>query len=380
MNIPGIRIPAVLKLAGPLEPAEPRRLGQVVGGAVILALVALVAVGYWKTGGGPQRGRLTLVHHVDGLMGTTACLSAVVTTGRESQAAPVLDQVEQTLRNVEARLSTWLEDSELGRLNAASAGRDMPLSPVAIGVLHRARRATDDTGGAFDATCRPLVELWREAGRRGKLPTEEELAAARAASNWDLIELTDRGATKQRDSACLDLGGIAKGYAIDRAIEVLRQGPLDGGVVDVGGDLACFGHPASTEQWSVDIRNPFGLGVLARLRIAGRAVCTSGDYARFVEIDGKQYSHIIDPRSGRPAAVSRSVTVVASTAVVADVWATALSVLGTEGFAILPAGTEALIVEGDEDSPRLRCTPGLRELLEEPLPAGLEIVDPADGV
>jgi len=339
-----------------------------IGAALIVALAALVSVGLWKTHGGRGPRREPVVRRIDGLMGTTARVAAVVAPGRGATAEPLLHEAEQTLRRIEARMSTWLADSETGRLNAAPANRHVPLSPEVLGLLRTARRAAADTDGAFDVTCRPLIELWRTAGKTGRLPTDAELTAARAASNWDLFELDDAGAVKQSDTARLDLGGIAKGYAIDRALDVLRRdGRLEGGLVDVGGDLACFGRPPSGDRWPVDVQNPFGNGVLLRLRIPGGAVCTSGAYARYVEIEGKRYSHILDPRTARPADAARSVTVVAPTAVTADVWATALSVLGVEGFSRLPEGVEALIVEGNKDSPRLRCTRGFGDLLEEPL-------------
>jgi len=351
-----------------------------IGAALIVALGALVSVGLWKTRGGRGPRREAVVRRIDGLMGTTTTLGAVVAPGRGAAAEPLLRQAEQTLRRVEARMSTWLADSETGRLNAAPADHHVPLSPEVLGLLRTARQAAADTGGAFDVTCRPLIELWREAGRRGKLPTDAELTAARAASHWELFELDDVGAVKRSDTARLDLGGIAKGHAIDRALDVLRRdGRLAGGLVDVGGDLACFGRPPSGDRWGVDVQSPFGAGVLLRLRIPAGAVCTSGAYARYVEIAGRRYSHILDPRTTRPADAARSVTVVAPTAVTADIWATALSVLGVEGFSRLPAGVEAMIVEGTEDVPRLRCTRGLRDLLDEPLPEGLEVVDGGSG-
>jgi len=349
-----------------------------IGTALILTLAALVSVALWKTRGGRGPRREAAVRRIDRLMGTTARVAAVVPPGRGAAAEPSLREAEQTLRRVEARMSTWLADSETGRLNAAPAGRHVPLSPEVLELLRTARQAAADTGGAFDVTCRPLIELWRTAGQTGRLPTDAELAAARAASNWDLFELNAAGAVKLSDTARVDLGGIAKGHAIDRALDVLkRDGRLDGGLVDVGGDLACFGRPPSGDRWEVDVQSPFGDGVLLRLRIPGGSVCTSGAYARHVEIEGARYSHILDPRTTRPADAARSVTVVAPTAVTADVWATALSVLGVEGFARLPEGVEAMIVEGSEDSPRLHCTPGLCDMLEGPLPAGLEVIDPA---
>jgi thiamine biosynthesis lipoprotein len=221
-----------------------------------------------------------------------------------------------------------------------------------------------------------LIELWRRAGEQGVVPTESERNDARAASHWDLLELTDTGAVKRALGVCVDLGGIAKGYAIDRAVEALRRARVVGGMVDVGGDLACFGEQADGRDWPVDVKDPFGPGRLARLRVRGGAVATSGNYARYVEIAGQRYSHVIDPRTRRPAHAAQSVTVVAPTARTADVWATALSVLGPEGFGRLPKDVDALIIVGSKDDYQILCTTGFRNLLEEPLPERLAVWEP----
>ncbi len=343
---------------------------RLIGGLLILTLIVLVGVGLWKTSGrqAPDRiatDRIAVVRRCRAVMGTSCTLAAVVPPGEQAHAEEVLQEAEAVLRRAEARMSSWLDDSEIGRLNAAEAGEEVPLSPQTLEVLRIARRANVQTGGAFDVTCRPLVELWREAGKRGVVPSQSELAAARAASNWELIELTDTGATKRRATARVDLGGIAKGWAIDRAVDVLRRANL-GGMVDIGGDLVCFGTPPAGDGWPVEVKDPLGPGHLATLGLPSGAVCTSGGYARFIEIGGKRYSHIIDPRTGRPADAALSVTVIAADAVTADIWATALSVLGPEGLEKLPDGVEAMMMVGPEEDHQTVCTDGFHELLEEP--------------
>jgi len=331
----------------------------------MLALAVLVGVGMWRTSG--QRGpeRIAVVRSCEGVMGTTCSIAALVPPGRQARAEKALDKAETALRAAEIQMSTWLDNSELGRLNSAAAGVQVPLSPGSLRVLRLARQAAVRTGGAFDITCRPVIELWRKAPQRGTVPSEAELAEARADSNWDLIELTDHGALKRKATARVDLGGIAKGYGIDRAVEVLRKAELAGGLVDVGGDLACFGHSPLGEDWKVDVKNPFGPGHLVELHSTGGAVCTSGNYARFTEIGGKRYGHIIDPRTGQPTDAAVSVTVVAADAVTADIWATSLSVLGLQGFKRLPDGVEAMIVTGSKADHKIHCTPGFRKLLKE---------------
>ncbi|MEE8451807.1 MAG: FAD:protein FMN transferase [Thermoguttaceae bacterium] len=351
------------------------RIGRIVG-LVVLVGVGLWKTGLWKTSDGPARGRVAVVRRCQRVMGTSCTLAAVVPARRQAEARAVLGEVESAIRAIEGRMSSWLDASEISRLNAASMGRKVPLSPAVLTVLGVARDAAEATDGAFDVTCRPLIELWREAGQRGALPDATQRKTARALSGWKLITLLPDGVVKQSDTARVDLGGIAKGYAIDRAIDVLRRaelgGVLTGGLVDIGGDLACFGTPAEGRFWSVDLQDPFATEPLATLQLREGAVCTSGNYERFTEIDGRRYSHILDPRTGLPADAVPSVTVVAETAMVADVWATALSVLGPDGLRRLPVGVEALMVTGTRQEERIVATPGLRKLLKRPLPKRLE--------
>lgn len=301
-------------------------------------------------------------------MGTTCRIEATAHYHDRDRAKRGLVAAEAALRRVEALMSTYLLDSELARLNAADAGKMISLSPQTLEVLRAARELADQTRGAFDATCRPVIELWKRAGRQNRLPEAEALAEARQASTWDQIELRGSGAVKRRASASVDLGGIAKGYGIDRAVAALRSAGCAGGLVDVGGDIRCFGKRPGGGYWTIGVRNPFRpeqTELVATLRIPAGAVCTSGNYFRFVEIGGSRYSHIIDPRTGKPADAAPSVTVVAPTATTADAWATALSVLGTDGLKLLPtgAGIEAMLIVGTPDRWRIHMTKGFRSLL-----------------
>jgi thiamine biosynthesis lipoprotein len=346
------------------------------------ALAALVAVALWRTSEDNHGELRAVLREPVGVMGTSCRLALTVRAQREERkAAAALANAEATLRRTEALLSAYLTESEIGRLNAAAAGETVSLSDEALTVLRAAERASHTTRGAFDVTVRPLIELWRECARRGSPPSEEELLAARAASRWDQLRIGESGLTKLAASARVDLGGIAKGFGIDWALADLEAAGAAGGLIDIGGDLRVFGRPPTDEFWRIGIRNPFGEGELARLRITDAAVCTSGNYARFVDIGGRRYSHIVDPRTARTADAVPAVTVMAPTAAEADVWATALSVLGRPGFALLPAEVEALLVTGDAENPKIACTTKFRELLAESA-AAIEVVskgsDPVD--
>jgi thiamine biosynthesis lipoprotein len=296
-------------------------------------------------------------------MGTSARITVVPEDARAGTVRAALDAAEAELRRVEAKMSSWLEASELSALNSAPPGQPVPLSHETLDVLRSARSLYERTGGAFDATCGPLIDLWREAAEIGRLPEEEALRGARALGGWAGFELEAQQAVRTMRGARVDLGGIAKGYGLDRALAELREAPgLAGGLVDVGGDVKVFGRSPGGGAWRVGLRSPQeGAEAWGRIAVSEGAVCTSGHYARYAEIEDRRYSHIIDPRDGRPAeTASLTVTVLAPTATRADAWATALSVLGPEGLARLAnePGVEALVVHGSIERPRAVATAG----------------------
>lgn len=329
---------------------------------LVLAVAVLTAVGIWKTK--PAQSELQLFEQRPrAIMGTECQLAVVFPRDLSSRAQGALEAAERELRLVEARMSTYIENSEISRLNSAEAGETIELSNSTLAVLREALRAHELTGGAFDVTCRPLIDLWRDGSRTGILPGPDSISQARHESTWDLIELLDHSARKKSAPSRVDLGGIAKGYAIDRAIDALKSAGATGGLVNVGGDVSCFGHQAGETGWRVEIRHPSGKGLWKELRVVDTAVCTSGNYARFFEIGGRKFSHIVDPRSGRPATAADSVTVLARTALQADVWATALSVLGADGLESVPAeeGIEALVLTGSDGGWSSALTAGFDE-------------------
>lgn len=307
------------------------------------------------------------------IMGTRCSLTAVPAPGQRRRAQRAIASAEGALRLVEAHMSTYLGFSELSQLNRAPIGEAVKLSPDTMEVLRLSRTLATQTGGAFDVTHLPVFKLWAEAGKAGRLPGEADLAAARARCGWDKWKLLGDGAVKSVDGAGFGLGGVAKGWAIDRATETIAAAGCTGALVEVGGDIRCFGKPDHKDKWVVAVQNPFdqeGNDFFGTLAVNDAAVCTSGNYERFSIIDGKHYSHIIDPRTGKCVDFAPSVTVVAATAAMADAWATALSVLGPEGFSLLDAGSgiEAMLVVGGPTDYRIHETPGFAKLLDKPIP------------
>ncbi|MHC4986840.1 MAG: FAD:protein FMN transferase, partial [Planctomycetota bacterium] len=255
-----------------------------------------------------------------GIMNTTAELRAVLPKGEKEAAQQAYRLAEQALRNVEARCSAHLDGSDVWAINEAPAGQVVQISPLTRAVLAVSAQMAIDSAGTFDVTCTPLFRLWSAAGRARQLPTDADIESARAKCGWGYIELTSEGVIKHVDGAMIDLGGIAKGYGIDQAVEAMQAVGCDGGMVEVGGDLRVFGRKPYDTPWVLGIRSPFHPGVvlMGRVHLTEGAVCTSGNYLRFTEIEGQRYSHILDPRTGRPTDANPSVSVIAPAAVLAD--------------------------------------------------------------
>lgn len=252
---------------------------------------------------------------------------------------------------LDAALSDYRPESELMRLCARAGG-----PPVAVGddlffILQRSRAMYERSGGAFDVTVGPVVRLWRRARRDRKLPAPETLARARGLVSSDLMTL-DAGARTvrlARPGMKLDLGGIAKGYASDEAVKVLKRLGVSRALVAGAGDIVAGDPPPGRDGWTVAVAalDTAAGGAGRSLTLRNAAVSTSGDTARYVEIDGKRYSHIVDPATGLGVIDRCAVTVVAPDGATADALDTAVYVLGPErGLPLVEStpGASALIL------------------------------------
>jgi thiamine biosynthesis lipoprotein len=193
------------------------------------------------------------------------------------------------------------------------------------------------TNGAFDVSYFPLRPLWNYKAEHPSLPSDEEIRAALARVDYRRVRVDLEHDTVEMPAGfCIDLGGIAKGYGVDRAMDVLLAQGIQNGLIQAGGDTKALGRKFG-KPWQIAIKNPRRPGdVFAMLPVVNQCVQTSGDYERFLEIDGKRYHHIIDPRTGRPSAGCMSATVIGPEATFADGIATAMCVLGPEaGMAII---------------------------------------------
>jgi thiamine biosynthesis lipoprotein len=231
-------------------------------------------------------------------------------------------------------MSDYKPTSELMRLCQKAGGDPVPVSTELFFILARAQEVSRRSGGAFDVTVGPVVRLWRRARKSKELPDPKELAQALELVGYDKVRLDEQQRTVQltKPGMRLDLGGIAKGYAADEMLAVLKKHGITRALVAAGGDIAVSGPPPDTEGWKVGIgalENPGGKPS-RHLLLKDAAVSTSGDAEQFVEINGKRYSHIVDPRTGIGLVGRMSVTVVARHGIDSDSLTKVVCVLGPE--------------------------------------------------
>jgi thiamine biosynthesis lipoprotein len=250
--------------------------------------------------------------------------------------------VERVLEAVNASLSTYRPDSELSRFNRSAETGWVPATADLLRVVTEAQRVGRLTGGAFDVTVGPLVNLWGFGPGRGedRVPSATEVEEARARVGYARLEVRDPppAVRKAIPDLYVDLSAIAKGYGVDRVSEYLESQGVGRYLVEVGGEVRGRGRNARGTPWKVAVERPAEgeRAAYAVVEVDGVGVATSGDYRNFFEKDGRRYSHTIDPATGRPVTHAlASVTVVSDTCMTADALATGLNVLGPEaGYAL----------------------------------------------
>jgi len=319
---------------------------------VILVCLSLVAISFFSCA---DRDRADADSGHQMIMGTFAHVVAVAEDS--GTAKKCVRAALEEIRKVDALMSDYKSDSEISRVNREAGEKAVRLSESTYEVLQRSVEFSKMTGGAFDVTVGPLIALFREAKENKVAPSEQQIARAKSKVGFEKLRLDSENKTVRfsENGMLLDLGGIAKGYAIDKAIEAAKRDGAIGAMVDIGGDVRCFGlPPEGRDHWLIGLQDPNsaiegieGGGLLLVLKITNAAVATSGDYQQFVLIEGKRYSHILDRKTGTSAEGLSSVTIIADNATEADALATSISVMGAEkGLALIEKlpGTEAILI------------------------------------
>ena len=248
-------------------------------------------------------------------------------------------------------INFYSDTSELAGINRNAGIHSVKVSPETLDVIGKAVFAAEKSGGAFDPTIGPIIKLWDFLNK--KKPTEAEILQALFLVNYKdiLIDRTDATVFLKRKGMMIDLGGIAKGYAADLAVESLKKEGILSGLVSIAGDIRTFGMKPDKSPWTIGIKNPRQTGekdeIVAKIRLSDKAISTSGDYERFFISDDKRYHHLLDPKTGLPASGCRSVSIVTDKAVDTDAFSTAVFILGPEkGMKLVKEmGMDAIIID-----------------------------------
>ncbi len=244
------------------------------------------------------------------------------------KAEPLLEKVFSEIKRISDKYSAEDPSSYINRLCRKAQESYTELDEETLFLLKNSLRISRITSGAFDITLAPLKKLWG-FNDHPRLPSREEINKVLRKTGWKKVHL--RGKSLKLEPGCsFDLSGIAKGYAVDRAVKILRTAGIKSALVDAGGDIYALGRKPDGSKWRIGVKHPRKEGLIAVVELANSAIATSGDYENFFIKEGKRYHHIFNPSTGYPASLCQSVTVVAPTTLEADALSTALFVLGPE--------------------------------------------------
>lgn len=258
------------------------------------------------------------------------------------------------IQRIEKLISSWDKDSQTSLINRQAGIKATPVDKELFELIRRAKKIAKLTNGAFDISFASMDRIWKFDGSMKTMPDAKIVEQARAKINWENIILDENNQTVflKEKGMKIGFGGIGKGYAANRAMHKMKDLGIAGGVVNASGDLIVWGEKADNKDWTIKIANPKDkTKALAWVAVNNMAVVTSGDYERFVLLEGKRYAHIIDPRTGYPTTGVKSVTIICPDAEIADALATSVFVLGKEkGMELLNSlkNIEGVIVT-DED-------------------------------
>jgi len=270
-----------------------------------------------------QKYRLKPLKQTEMIMGTLVEITVI--PGNEK----AIREAFEALKKVDALMSTYKEDSEISILNREGKAQ---VSEETLEVIEDAIKFSNLTDGAFDITCRPLINLWKKAKKEEKVPTEEEIEEAISLVGYQRIILEGNQIRLEKKGMQIDLGGIAKGYAVDKAIEALKKNGIKRALVNAGGDLYALGTDPQGEKWQIGVQDPREEDkIIDIIKVKDRAVATSGDYRRYFTLEGKRFSHIVNPKTGLTVQdVPMSVTIIGPDATTTDALSTGVFVLGPE--------------------------------------------------
>ena len=271
------------------------------------------------------------------------------------KANQAVEKALSEMARLDSLFSLYNPASEINQINRLGKGK---LSKDFKNLLAKSLEVSEKSNGAFDITVLPLIQYWKGYFKSEKIPDNLELKHQLKLVDYRKIKI-ENDSVFLPESFKIDLGGIAVGYSIDRAVEILKQAGIKTGLIDAGGDIMGFGD----RKWKVAVKNPRGEGLLRTFSIQNRGIATSGDYEKFFMKDGIRYHHIMNPKTGYPAWGCCSVTVIAPDAITADAYSTTIFVLGVkDGLALAEKmnGVEAFIIADESGNLRQYQSAGIK--------------------
>jgi thiamine biosynthesis lipoprotein len=288
----------------------------------------------------------------------------VVSNSRE-RAEEAIDAAFGEIKDLEEKLSFWTDDSEIAAINRNAGIKGVGVSPETLDIIQTSLYISGRTGGAFDPTIGPVIRLWDF--RKETIPLSLSLTKALEMVDYNALLIEGQEVFLSRKGMSFDTGGIAKGYAADRAAETLKQRGIKAGLIAIAGDIRAFGTKPDGSPWNIGIRNPRAEGdedyLMATLELRDEAVSTSGDYERSFIKGGRRYHHLLSPKTGYPAEGFISVSVVADKAVHTDGFSTGVFVMGPEeGLRLMKEeGLEGVLVMSNG---KIYVTDGLKNRIK----------------
>ncbi len=301
-------------------------------------------------------------------MGTVVKIKIPVARGEdEKKIAPIIDRAFEEIGRIEGVFSVFKKDSEISKVNRLKAYEKLKIADETFSLIERSIGYSKETKGAFDITVKPLVDLWNISKVEKRIPNEEDIknALGKVGSQYIMLDSKDKTISFAKENMAIDLGGIAKGYATDRAIGILKDNGIKNAIVNSGGDTYSMGRRSKSELWKIGVRHPRRRGdVILEIRLEDKAIDTSGDYEKFFTVNGKRYSHIIDPRTGYAIGDNViSATTIAGDGATTDAFATALCILGEDGLKIINSmkGIDAILIFRKGDRLNIRMSEGIKK-------------------
>lgn len=305
------------------------------------------------------------------IMGTFAEVS--VYAKDEKIAGQAVKGALDEMERMDRIMSNYKQDSELSLLNKNAAKSPVPCQGDLLRVIEQSHYYSELSGGAFDITVSPLVALWGFFQGKGHIPSDKEIEKVLPAISYKNIAINKNTGAKKTGTVFfkntqtqIDLGAIGKGYAVDKALEIVKKFGVKNACINLGGNIYVSGTPYDKTAWKIGVQHPRNAGeILGYLELRDEATATSGDYERFFEMNGKRYAHIINPLTGRPVSGTIATTIVAPTGTEVDALSTSLFVLGHEkGLELvrkIPNVHAMIISEGNDGEIMIEMTKGFAD-------------------